>query len=345
MSDFIGQVYIICFDRPYKSESGRTVRHYVGFATDLNKRIAHHKANTGAKLIRALNLAGIDWKVVRVFKNVSREIERKIKNYKKTDAFCPNCFSSHLQTLSTPKGYIEPPEQWKRAYKLIRLKCGTFHASRITVSQVEAMKRLSKRLHVGDELQIGDKIYKRQNARRGESWELLEIVENAHDDGDKWKTAQTEYLEKLNRIPPQTWIDAYVGKIPDEIPPCKQCGGVGLSLDEKGYCWACDPPLMCECCGIKPQLSISNVCAKCESELTKHVDNFSGYGTNVQPDEIDARNYGVCVCGHDEESHFNDPEMNSRFICENGDGNGSRCPCNDYCDADENRIFIEEILF
>lgn len=66
--------------------------HYLGFVErNLPRRIKKHKSGAGAKLLAALNRAGIDWEVVRVWKDGDRHFERKLKNYKKARCFCPVC--------------------------------------------------------------------------------------------------------------------------------------------------------------------------------------------------------------------------------------------------------------
>lgn len=70
--------------------------HYLGFVErNLPQRIKKHKSGTGAKLLAALNRAGIDWEVVRVWKDGDRHFERKLKNYKKARCFCPVCGAKH----------------------------------------------------------------------------------------------------------------------------------------------------------------------------------------------------------------------------------------------------------
>lgn len=225
MSEFYGKVYIICFDQPIQTERAN-VKHYVGFATHLEQRIQHHRNGTGAAILRAANNAGIKWNISRVFKNATREIERKIKNYKKTAAFCPNCFSDVSKTLSTPKGYTEAANQWKRAYKLITAKCGTIHVERITVSQVELLKRLATRFKIGESFQIENKLYTRQNRRQfGSAFQIQEMdfsIPETPDENEKLKT-------KLNLIQPNA-----------APPACVQCGEF-RSLDESGICWLCVP--------------------------------------------------------------------------------------------------------
>ncbi|MBE7170531.1 MAG: endonuclease [Williamsia sp.] len=70
--------------------------HYLGFVErNLSRRIKKHKAGTGAKLLAALNRAGIAWDVVRVWPDGDRHFERKLKNRKKSRCLCPVCGAKH----------------------------------------------------------------------------------------------------------------------------------------------------------------------------------------------------------------------------------------------------------
>lgn len=84
-SEHSGTVYLIHFDRPYKHAA-----HYLGWAKNLESRLAHHRKGTGARLLSVLNEAGIGYEVVRTWEG-SRELERKFKNYKKPLRICPVC--------------------------------------------------------------------------------------------------------------------------------------------------------------------------------------------------------------------------------------------------------------
>ena len=80
-------VYLIHF-----SQKLHHAQHYIGFVkTDLLQRIALHIDNRGAKILTAVNNSGIPWKVVRVWTEGDRALERKLKNYKKARCFCPVC--------------------------------------------------------------------------------------------------------------------------------------------------------------------------------------------------------------------------------------------------------------
>lgn len=86
-------VYLIHFDKPLKHAS-----HYVGFVKrDLKKRVEKHQNGSGAKILRALMLEGIGWKVVRTWKDADRNFERSLKKTNSTKDYCPICQKGHAR--------------------------------------------------------------------------------------------------------------------------------------------------------------------------------------------------------------------------------------------------------
>jgi len=82
-----GDVYIVHFDIPYKG-----CRHYIGFTQlGIIERLKRHKQGNGAKLLNALNKAGINYDVSNTFFNVSQAFERHLKRQKNSKRFCPLC--------------------------------------------------------------------------------------------------------------------------------------------------------------------------------------------------------------------------------------------------------------
>lgn len=86
-------VYLIHFDKKLAH-----AQHYIGFAEDqrtFETRIKQHRSKAkktkGAKLLRAVNIAGIGWDVVKVWEDGDRTFERSLKNKKKTSCICPVC--------------------------------------------------------------------------------------------------------------------------------------------------------------------------------------------------------------------------------------------------------------
>jgi predicted GIY-YIG superfamily endonuclease len=79
-------VYLIHFE-----EKLHHAGHYLGYSKMLTFRICQHKINQGAKLIQAVNKAGISWQVVRTWTVDDQELERLLKNQKNSPRFCPIC--------------------------------------------------------------------------------------------------------------------------------------------------------------------------------------------------------------------------------------------------------------
>ena len=95
-------VYLIHFDEPYKG-----TQHYLGYVESvrgkLKRRIEKHKNSTGAKLLKAVNEAGIGWDVVRTWpeQEANRNFERRIKNGKNMKACCPKCNPKNYKKIYT----------------------------------------------------------------------------------------------------------------------------------------------------------------------------------------------------------------------------------------------------
>jgi len=92
-------VYLIHFEHPYKH-----ARHYLGSTNDLQARLQHHQAGTGARLMEVVTKAGIRWHVSRTWQG-GRDVERALKTWKNSPKLCPTCwqeqFSQRLLSLST----------------------------------------------------------------------------------------------------------------------------------------------------------------------------------------------------------------------------------------------------
>lgn len=105
-------IYLIHFDKPLKH-----AKHYIGFAEDdIEKRIKEHKSGQGAKILRALKQNGIDFNVVLSIKG-DRNFERRMKNRKKADGFCPVCnpksYKKVIRTLRDKHSILPPPSEGK----------------------------------------------------------------------------------------------------------------------------------------------------------------------------------------------------------------------------------------
>lgn len=79
-------VYLLHFDRPFGH-----ARHYLGWASSLDARLAHHANGTGANLLRHVAAAGISWQLARVWEGADRNRERQIKRQGGLSRSCPLC--------------------------------------------------------------------------------------------------------------------------------------------------------------------------------------------------------------------------------------------------------------
>ena len=86
-------VYLIHFERPYKH-----AQHYIGYAADIDKRLAKHSSGNGARLIKVIQDHGIEWCVVKIWKDKGRDFERKLKKQKNAWRHCPICLMKRRRT-------------------------------------------------------------------------------------------------------------------------------------------------------------------------------------------------------------------------------------------------------
>jgi hypothetical protein len=82
----VGTAYLLHFRHPY-----RHARHYLGFATNLNRRLAWHLKGWGSPLLRAVIEAGIDIYLVRTWQQVTVKFERRGHRRRHSDTWCPIC--------------------------------------------------------------------------------------------------------------------------------------------------------------------------------------------------------------------------------------------------------------
>ena len=81
-----GTVYLLHFDRKFHH-----AQHYIGWTEkSIAERLLTHQSGYGAKIVKAALAAGITICVVRAWKG-TRELERRLKNQKKSRCLCPLC--------------------------------------------------------------------------------------------------------------------------------------------------------------------------------------------------------------------------------------------------------------
>jgi predicted GIY-YIG superfamily endonuclease len=81
----MSKVYLIHFNRRFKHAG-----HYLGFSTNLDKRITDHLCGMGSRLMEVITEAKIEWKVVRTWEG-DRKLERRLKNRNNAPSLCPIC--------------------------------------------------------------------------------------------------------------------------------------------------------------------------------------------------------------------------------------------------------------
>lgn len=80
--------YLLHFEQPISPK--HTCQHYIGWCTDLHRRMAEHRAGTAARLTEVAKERGIGFTVARVWKG-DRQLERRLKNQKSGPRLCPIC--------------------------------------------------------------------------------------------------------------------------------------------------------------------------------------------------------------------------------------------------------------
>jgi predicted GIY-YIG superfamily endonuclease len=78
-------VYLLHFERRYQHAG-----HYLGSTTDLDARLAQHRAGQGARLLAVIQAAGISWQLVRTWPG-GRARERQLKAQGGRSRLCPLC--------------------------------------------------------------------------------------------------------------------------------------------------------------------------------------------------------------------------------------------------------------
>jgi hypothetical protein len=81
-------VYLLHFESPI-APGKHTTQHYIGYAADVEARVAEHAAGHGARLTQVAVERGIAFEVVRVWEG-GRAEERRLKNIHGM-RLCPVC--------------------------------------------------------------------------------------------------------------------------------------------------------------------------------------------------------------------------------------------------------------
>jgi predicted GIY-YIG superfamily endonuclease len=82
----IGTVYLLHFSRPYQHAS-----HYVGFTTDLARRLRQHRKGSTSPLVRCAVAEGIEIFLARTWKEVTVRFEKWLHSGGHKRLICPIC--------------------------------------------------------------------------------------------------------------------------------------------------------------------------------------------------------------------------------------------------------------
>lgn len=107
---YLGTVYLLHFDRPYHH-----ARHYIGWARDVDARLAVHATGHGARLLQVVHAAGISWTLARTWCG-TRDRERQIKRMGGASRLCPLC-----GVRPRPDRPTAMSAEWTVAYRLREL--------------------------------------------------------------------------------------------------------------------------------------------------------------------------------------------------------------------------------
>ncbi len=84
-----GTVYLLHFDAPISPR--HTTQHYLGWAADLDTRLAEHARGGGARLTQVALKRGIGWELARTWVGETRADERRHKSGAHGARLCPVC--------------------------------------------------------------------------------------------------------------------------------------------------------------------------------------------------------------------------------------------------------------
>jgi hypothetical protein len=87
----LGSVYLLCFvDTAGQPARYRHAGHYLGWAKDVQARLAVQRQGRGARLVQVVLAAGLDVVLVRTWPG-TRLLERQLKNRHEAPRLCPRC--------------------------------------------------------------------------------------------------------------------------------------------------------------------------------------------------------------------------------------------------------------
>src|SRR5260370_42702998 len=94
--------YLLCFDVPLGPDRpGCHADHYLGISDVLPRRLSRHNQGKGAKLTAHARQAGIGWTLTRVWEDIDRTEERRLKDNSGM-AWCPRCRTERVMAERDP---------------------------------------------------------------------------------------------------------------------------------------------------------------------------------------------------------------------------------------------------
>jgi predicted GIY-YIG superfamily endonuclease len=96
-------VYLLHFNTPYKHAA-----HYLGYASNLSKRVLKHATKPDARLMQVIKENNIGFVVARVWPDADRNEERRLKNTGSSKRFCPICNEWHELIFKTRSKTLKP---------------------------------------------------------------------------------------------------------------------------------------------------------------------------------------------------------------------------------------------
>jgi predicted GIY-YIG superfamily endonuclease len=85
ISDCLAGVYLLHLERPMGHS-----RHYLGYSSDVGRRLAQHQVGHGAQFLRAALRRGIGWQLSRCWPGGDRRLESALKRIS-SRTLCPLC--------------------------------------------------------------------------------------------------------------------------------------------------------------------------------------------------------------------------------------------------------------
>lgn len=106
-------IYLIHFSTPVGNDNHQA-QHYLGYTENLEQRVNAHRGGTsagGARLLEVCSERGVDWDVVRLWFG-DRELERRLKRWKKASRLCPICSPRRWDRRANFAANWRPGEQY-----------------------------------------------------------------------------------------------------------------------------------------------------------------------------------------------------------------------------------------